>query len=79
MTRYEATFEIDSKTDSYATRRILEQAYNTIREESRSVRAGSEDADALLEGFETLRDAAKEPTAGRLTITYEQYDERFDE
>jgi len=79
MTRYEATFEIDSKTDSYATRRILEQAHNIIREESRSVRAGSEDADALLEAFETLRDAAKEPTAGRLTITYEQYDERFDE
>lgn len=74
MARYEASFEIDSKTDSYAVRRILERVYNTIREESRSVRDGSDDATALLEQFETLRDAAKQPTPGRLTITYEQYD-----
>ena len=77
MSHYEASFEIDSKTDSYAARRILERVYNTIREESRSVREGSDDADELLETFRTLRDAAKHPKPGRLTITYEQYDDEF--
>ena len=78
MSHYEASFEIDSKTDSYAARRILERVYDTIREESRSVREGTDDADELLETFRTLRDAAKRPTAGKLTITYEQYDDEFE-
>lgn len=75
MSRHEASFDIDSKTDSYAARRILEQAYDTIREESRSVREGTEDADALLREFEALRDAATQPADGKLTITYERYDD----
>lgn len=79
MARYEASFEIDSKTDSYAARRIFERTYDTIREESRSVRDGSDDASALLREFRELRDAAKEPTPGKLTITYEQYDDDFDD
>lgn len=78
MSRFEATFEIDSKTDSHAARRILEQAYDTIREESRSVREGSDDADELLGAFQTLRDAGKQPTPGRLTIVYERYDTEFE-
>ena len=79
MSRHEASFEIDSKTDSYAARRILEQAYDTIREESRSVREGTDDADELLREFRTLRDAAKRRTPGRLTITYEQYEGEFED
>jgi len=79
MSRYEASFEIDSKTDSYAARRTLEQVYDTIREESRSVREGADDADELLEEFRTLRDAASQPTPGRLTITYERYDDEFED
>ncbi|WP_380676928.1 hypothetical protein [Salinigranum sp. GCM10025319] len=79
MSHYEASFEIDSKTDSYAARRMLEQVYDTIREESRSVREGTADADELLGEFRTLRDAAKQPTPGRLTITYEQYDDDFED
>lgn len=75
MSRHEASFDIDSKTDSYAARRIVEQAYNTVREESRSVREGTDDADALLREFEALRDAAKQPADGKLTITYERYDD----
>ncbi|WP_458186328.1 hypothetical protein [Haladaptatus sp. NG-WS-4] len=78
MSRYEASFEIDSKTDSYAARRILEQVYDTIREESLSGREDSTDTSELLESFETLRDATKRPTAGKLTITYEQYDDAFE-
>ncbi|WP_136591164.1 hypothetical protein [Salinigranum halophilum] len=77
MSHYEASFEIDSKTDSYAARRMLEQVYDTIREESRSVQEGTDDADELLREFKTLRDAAKRPMPGRLTITYERYDGGF--
>jgi hypothetical protein len=79
MSHYEASFKIDSKTDSHAARRMLEQVYDTIREESRSVREGTDDADELLREFKTLRDAAKRPMAGRLTITYEQYDGGFED
>ncbi len=79
MAPHEVSFEIDSKTDSYAVRRILEQAYDTLREESRSVREGSDGASELLREFKTLRDVAKRPTPGRLTITYEQYDDEFDD
>ncbi|MDS0298065.1 hypothetical protein NDI76_04860 [Halogeometricum sp. S1BR25-6] len=78
MSRYEAVFEIDSKTDAYAARRILEQVYDTIREESRSVREGTDDAAALLREFETLRDAARDPAAGTLTVTYERDDGTLD-
>ena len=79
MSYYEASFDIDSKTDSYAARRMLEQVYDTIREESRSVREGTDDADELLEAFRTLRDAAKQPTPGRLTITYERLEDEFED
>ena len=79
MSRYEASFEIDSKADSYAAQRILEQAYDTIREESRSAREDTDDANVLLREFKTLRDATKRPTAGKLTITYEQYDDEFED
>lgn len=78
MFRYEASFEIDSKADSVAARRILEQVYDTIREESQSVREGTEDADELLGEFQTLRDAVKPQVPGRLTITYERYDSEFE-
>lgn len=78
MSRYEASFEIDSKTDSYAARRILEQVYDAVREETRSVQEGSDDTSDLLQEFEPLREALEDPAAGKLTITYEQYGE-FDD
>ncbi len=78
MSRYVASFEIDSKTDSYAARRILERVYDTIREESSSGQEASDDTSELPESFKTLRDAAKRPTAGKLTIIYEQYDDEFE-
>jgi hypothetical protein len=79
MSQYEASFEIDSKTDSYAARRMLEQVYDTVREESRSVPERTDNAEELLEELRTLRDAAKQPTPGRLTITYEQFDGEFED
>ena len=78
MTTHEATFEIDSKTDAYAVRKILEQTYNTVREESRSIREGSDDADELLAAFESLKDASEQHAPGRLTITYEVEDREFE-
>lgn len=75
MSRYQASFEVDSKTDSHAARRILERVYDTVREESQSVSEGSDDADELLEAFRVLRDATKQSTAGKLTITFERYDD----
>jgi len=77
MPTYEATFEIDSKSDAYAVRTVLEQTYNTVREESRTVRAGSDDADELLDAFEELKNQAQQPTTGRLTITYEVDEDGF--
>lgn len=79
MSRHEASFEINSETDSYAARRILEQAYDTIREESKSVRENSDDSSELLRSFRTLRDSAKRTTDGELTITYEQYNDECDD
>lgn len=79
MPQYEASFEIESKNDSYAARRILAQVYNTIREESWNGREGSIDTSTLLHEFKTLRDVAKQPTTGKLTIIYEQYDDKFDD
>jgi hypothetical protein len=78
MTTHEATFEIDSKTDAYAVRKILEQTYNTVREESRSIREGSDDADELLAAFGSLKDASEQHAPGRLTITYEVEDREFE-
>lgn len=78
MSRYEASFEIGSKTDSDAVQRVLERVYDTIREE-RSVREGSNDAEELLREFQTLRDAAERRTPGRLTVTYERYDAGFED
>ncbi|KAB1185320.1 MULTISPECIES: hypothetical protein [Haloferax] len=78
MSRYVASFEINSKTDSYAARRILERVFDTVREESSNVRKGSDDTSELLESFKTLQDAAKRPTAGKLEIIYEQYDDEFE-
>lgn len=78
MVEHEASFEIDSKRDSYAARRIVERIYDTVREETQSGREGSTDASETLREFETLRDAARRPTPGKITITYDRYDEEFD-
>jgi len=78
MSRHEASFEITSRADSRAARRMLEQAYDTIREESKSIREGTEDSTELLQSFKALRDAARQPAAGTLTITYERDDDGFD-
>lgn len=79
MDKIEASFDIDSKSDSYATQRILEGLYDRVREESQTVVAGSEDASELLDQFERLRDAAERPAPGTLTVTYERADDHFED
>ena len=78
MEEYEATFEVDSKTDALAIERLLNRLYNSIREESRSIREGTADSTATLSNFEAMRDAARERRPGRLTIVYECEDEGFE-
>lgn len=78
MTRHEATFDVNSAADARAASRALENLYDTVREESRTVREGTDEADEVLAEFEQLRDAASETKPGRLTVTYETDDEGFD-
>jgi hypothetical protein len=79
MDRIQASFEIDSKSDAHATRRILEGLYDRVREESQTIRERSDDTSELLDQFERLRDAAERPAPGRLTVTYERADDHFED
>lgn len=79
MGEYEATFEITSKTDAYAVEQALARLYDLFREESRTVRGGSSDSAEMLEQFANLCDAARDPTPGTLTVSYEQQGESFEE
>lgn len=79
MDAFEATFPIESKSDAYAVERLLERVYDAVREESRTVREGSGDASGVLEEFRALREAARWPAPGKLTVVYERRDEPFEE
>ena len=78
MDKYEAVFEIDSKTDAHAVERLMERLYDSLREESRTLRKGSSDSTEMLEQFETIRNATRRPTPGRLIVRYEPQDEEFE-
>jgi hypothetical protein len=79
MNEYEATFDVASKTDAYAVERALDRLYDTLREESRTVREGTSDSTEMLEQFAAVRDAVRDPTPGTLTVRYEQHGESFTE
>lgn len=78
MEEYEATFSIESASEARAVERMLDRLYDSLREESRTVRDGSGDAAEMLEEFEAIREAAARRTPGELTIVYEQRDEPFE-
>lgn len=78
MEEYKATFEAESKRDAYAVERSLNRVYDSLREESRTVREGTSDSTEMLEQFKTARDAARSRTPGKLTVIYEQQDEPFE-
>lgn len=79
MARYEATFEIDAKSDVHAVRRLTERVYDTLREELRHTGRGDATPNETLEQFEAIREAARRSSPGTLTVVYEQRDEPFDE
>lgn len=79
MTEYSAVFEIDSKTDAYAVERLMESLYDALREETRTLRDDANDTSAMLEQFEAIREAARDPSPGTLTIRYESSDGDFDD
>jgi len=78
MDKYEAVFEINSKTDAHAVELLMERLYNSLREESRTLRKGSSDSTEMLEQFETIRNATRKPMPGRLILRYEARDEAFE-
>jgi hypothetical protein len=78
MDRYEATFEVESKTDAHAVERLVNRLYDMLREESRTRRKESVDSTEMLEQFKAIRDATRRPTPGTLTIVYESKDKEFE-
>lgn len=78
MAHYKATFEINSNLDGHAVRLLTNRVYNTIREESRHTDQGRASPNETLQQFEAIREAARRPAPGTLTVIYEQHDEAFD-
>jgi hypothetical protein len=79
MEKYEATFQIESKSDAYAVERLMNQVYNSVREESRTTRQGTKNSTQMLGQFKTIRDATRSPKPGRFTVVYETREEGFEE
>jgi DNA transposition AAA+ family ATPase len=79
MAQYEAVFEIESKADAEAVRRLVERVYDVMREETREVYADEPDQSEMLDAFEAIRDAARHHGPGTLAIRYDQHDEAFGE
>ncbi|WP_439028441.1 hypothetical protein [Haloarchaeobius sp. DT45] len=79
MSKFEATFEIQDKTDAQAVQTLMERAYNAFREELMLHDRGDSPPDEVLAAFEAIRDATERTSPGSLTIVYEQHDEPFDD
>ena len=79
MEEYEATFEITSKSDAHAIERLMNQLYDSLREESRMVRKGTKDSTQVLQQFKAIRDATRNSKPGQFTVVYEPREEGFEE
>ncbi len=79
MSRYEATFEIKTKSDAHIVRLLAERVYDTMREERSNSLQNNTDLNKLLQQFAAIREAARNQSPGSLTIIYEQHDESFDD
>lgn len=71
MDEHVAVFEVESEQSAQAVERLMDRLYDSVREESRTVRDGASDSSEMLAQFEALRDATRQTTPGRLTVTYE--------
>ena len=78
MDEHQATFSIETRSEAHAVERLLERLYDSVREETRTVREGSGDATETLAQFRALRDAAKRQAPGTLTVVYEQEETAFE-
>lgn len=79
MDEHQATFSIETRSEAHAVERLLERLYDSVREETRTVREGSGDATETLAQFRALRDAAKRRAPGTLTVVYEQEETAFED
>ncbi len=75
MESRQATFEIDSESDAHAVSLIMEQIYNSLREESVVVNKGEKQPNEMLDEFRKIRTMAEHESPGRLTIIYESYED----
>jgi len=72
MSRYEATLDIDSDTDSHAVRHLMEVVYDTLREE---VGTRDDASTATLDAFRDIREATQTTSSGTLKVVYETPEE----
>ena len=79
MSQYEATFEIDSKSDAQIARILAERVYDTVREETREVSGAESSPSEMLEDFEAIREAAGRFRRGTLTVRFDQSDESVEQ
>jgi len=59
MHEFEATFDVDSKTDVLAVERLINRLYDALREESRTLQEDTEASTEMLSKFEAIRGAAR--------------------
>lgn len=79
MAHYEAIFEVESRADADAVRRLLERTYDTLREETHEVYGDVSGQSEMLDEFEAIRDATRRSRPGRLVVRYDQHDEPFED
>ncbi len=79
MTRHEAVFEIESRSDANAVWRLVEEFHDALREELRGTRNDDGSLDESLQQFERVREAARDPSPGTLTLVYEPREEPFED
>lgn len=79
MSQYEVTLEINSKSDAHAVRMLVEEIYDTLREEFREPGDAESTPMEMLQTLAEMRDASRRQASGSLTIVFEQHEGGFDE
>lgn len=79
MSRHEATFQIESKSDAYAVRLLTEQLYDTMREELLNAPGDDAGQNETLQQFAAIRDATRSLSPGSFSVRFERDDERVED
>jgi hypothetical protein len=77
MRRHEATFEITSRADADAVRRLTERLHDMLREETRTHDDEAATVE-MLDAFASVRDATRASKPGVLRVQYDQDEESFE-